>query len=84
MELSDFNRPALKRISDLSPGTFHHSIQVANLAEKVADEIGANALLVRTMALYHDIGKTMRPEFFTENLKHDITQTKNLPPRDSA
>ena len=84
MELSDFNRPALKRISDLSPGTFHHSIQVANLAEKVADEIGANALLVRTMALYHDIGKTMRPEFFTENQKQGINPHKNLPPRDSA
>lgn len=84
MELSDFNRAALKRISDLSPGTFHHSIQVANLAEKVADEIGANSLLVRTMALYHDIGKTMRPEFFTENQKQGINPHKNLLPRDSA
>lgn len=84
MELSDFNRPALKRISDLAPGTFHHSIQVANLAEKVADEIGANSLLVRTMALYHDIGKTMRPEFFTENQKQGLNPHKGLPPIDSA
>ena len=72
MEMSDFNRPALKRISELSPGTFHHSIQVSNLAEKVADSIGANSLLVRVMALYHDIGKTMRPEYFTENQKQGV------------
>ncbi len=84
LELSDFNRPALKRLSDLAPGTFHHSIQVANLAEKVADEIGANALLVRTMALSHDIGKTMRPEFFTENQKQGINPHTSLQPRDSA
>lgn len=84
MELSDFNRSALKRISDLAPGTFHHSIQVANLAEKVADEIGANSLLVRTMALYHDMGKTMRPEFFTENQKQGLNPHKSLPPLESA
>ena len=84
MELSDFNRPILKRLSNLAPGTFHHSIQVANLAEKVADGIGANSLLVRTMALYHDIGKTMRPEFFTENQKQGINPHKNLQPRESA
>ncbi len=84
MELSDFNRPALKRISDLAPGTFHHSIQVANLAEKVADFIGANPILVRSMALYHDIGKTMRPEYFTENQKQGINPHKDMPPLDSA
>ena len=75
MEMSDFNRPALKRISELAPGTFHHSIQVSNLAEKVADSIGANSLLVRVMALYHDIGKTMRPEYFTENQKQGVNPT---------
>ncbi|MEE1067374.1 MAG: HDIG domain-containing protein, partial [Fibrobacteraceae bacterium] len=73
MEMSDFNRPTLRRISELAAGTFHHSIQVANLAEKVANALGANALLVRVMALYHDLGKTMRPEFFTENQKKGIT-----------
>ena len=72
MEMSDFNRPTLRRISELAAGTFHHSIQVANLAEKVANALGANALLVRVMALYHDLGKTMRPEFFTENQKKGI------------
>jgi len=80
MEMSDFNRPALKRISEFAPGTFHHSIQVANLGEKVADAVGANSLLVRVMALYHDIGKTMRPEFFTENQKQGINPHQALNP----
>jgi len=84
MEMSDFNRPALKRISELAPGTFHHSIQVSNLAEKVADSIGANSLLVRVMALYHDIGKTMRPEYFTENQKQGINPHNNSLPEHSA
>ena len=84
MEMSDFNRPALKRISELAPGTFHHSIQVSNLAEKVADSIGANSLLVRVMALYHDIGKTMRPEYFTENQKQGVNPHNNLDPIQSA
>jgi len=84
MEMSDFNRPTLRRISELAAGTFHHSIQVANLAEKVANALGANALLVRVMALYHDLGKTMRPEFFTENQKKGITPHNNLDPYQSA
>ncbi len=83
MEMSDFNRPALKRISELAPGSFHHSIQVSNLAEKVAEYIGANALLVRVMALYHDIGKTLRPEFFTENQKNGINPHDSLDPYQS-
>ena len=84
MEMSDFNRPTLRRISELAAGTFHHSIQVANLAEKVANALGANALLVRVMALYHDLGKTMSPEFFTENQKKGITPHNNLDPYLSA
>lgn len=84
MEMSDFNRPTLRRISELAAGTFHHSIQVANLAEKVANALGANALLVRVMALYHDLGKTMRPEFFTENQKKGITPHDVLDPYQSA
>ena len=84
MEMSDFNRPALKRISELAPGTFHHSIQVSNLAEKVAESIEANSLLVRVMALYHDIGKTMRPEFFTENQKQGINPHNSLDPMQSV
>lgn len=84
MEMSDFNRPALKRISELAPGTFHHSIQVSNLAEKVAESIGADALLVRVMALYHDIGKTTRPEYFTENQKQGINPHDDNRPEYSA
>lgn len=84
MEMSDFNRPALKRISELAPGTFHHSIQVSNLAEKVAESIEANSLLVRVMALYHDIGKTMRPEFFTENQKQGINPHNSIDPNQSV
>ncbi len=84
MEMSDFNRPALKRISELAPGTFHHSIQVSNLAEKVADSIGANSLLVRVMALYHDLGKTMRPEYFTENQKQGVNPHNSLDPYQSV
>ena len=84
MEMSDFNRPALKRISELAPGTFHHSIQVSNLAESVAETIGANSLLVRVMALYHDLGKTMRPEYFTENQKQGVNPHNNLDPHQSV
>lgn len=84
MEMSDFNRPALKRISEYAPGTFHHSIQVSNLAEKVADSIGANSLLVRVMALYHDLGKTMRPEYFTENQKQGVNPHDSLDPAQSV
>lgn len=84
MEMSDFNRPALKRISELAPGSFHHSLQVSNLAEKAADYIGADALLVRVMGLYHDIGKTLRPEFFTENQKQGLNPHQSLDPYQSA
>jgi putative nucleotidyltransferase with HDIG domain len=66
-ELSETNKPVLKTLMMRSPGTFHHSLQVANLSEAAALAIGANALLVRVGALYHDIGKMERPEFFVEN-----------------
>jgi putative nucleotidyltransferase with HDIG domain len=66
-ELSDFNHPLLRHLSEYAPGSFHHSIQVGNLGEIAGERIGANTLLIRVMALYHDIGKTMRPEYFTEN-----------------
>jgi cyclic-di-AMP phosphodiesterase PgpH len=67
LELSDTNRPLLKELSTRAPGTFNHAIQVANLAEAAADAIGANALQARVGALYHDIGKMIRPEYFIEN-----------------
>ncbi|NMA68679.1 MAG: HDIG domain-containing protein [Desulfitobacterium sp.] len=67
LELSNPNRPILKRLLMEAPGTYHHSILVGNLAEAAAEEVHANAILVRVGALYHDIGKLKRPYFFIEN-----------------
>lgn len=67
IELSNTNNALLRKLSETTPGTFQHSIQVGNLAAEVADKIGANRQLVRTGALYHDIGKMSNPAFFTEN-----------------
>lgn len=67
IELSNTNTPLLRRLSKEAQGTFNHSMQVANLATEVANALGARALLVRTAALYHDIGKLKHPAFFTEN-----------------
>jgi len=69
VELADMNRPLLKELSLKAPGTLQHSLQVANLAEAAADKIGANSLLVKTGALYHDIGKMVKPEYYIENAK---------------
>jgi len=67
MELSDTNQKLLRELAENAPGTFQHSMQVANLAEEVIRNIGGNPLLVRTGALYHDIGKLANPGYFTEN-----------------
>jgi putative nucleotidyltransferase with HDIG domain len=67
LELTDFNHPLLRRMQMEAPGTYHHSLMVANLAEKAAIEVGANPLVCRTCALFHDIGKMSKPEYFTEN-----------------
>ncbi len=67
IELSNTNSELLRRMSEIAPGTFNHSIQVANLAGEIANKIGAKAQLVRTGALYHDIGKLTNPIYFTEN-----------------
>lgn len=67
VELSDLNRPLLRELSRKAPGTMQHSLQVANLSEEAARKIGADSLLVKTAALYHDIGKTLNPGFFIEN-----------------
>lgn len=67
IELSDMNKKLLRLMSEVAPGTFQHSIQVGNLAAEIARKIGGNAQLVRTGALYHDIGKTQNPIYFTEN-----------------
>ena len=83
VELADLNSPLLKTLSEKCPGTFQHATQVANLAAEAAKAIGANALLVRTGALYHDIGKSANPMFFTEN-QHEINPHKNLSYKESA
>ena len=67
IELSNTNNELLRRMSEIAPGTFNHSIQVANLAGEIANKIGAKGQLVRTGALYHDIGKLSNPIYFTEN-----------------
>jgi putative nucleotidyltransferase with HDIG domain len=84
LELSDTNSKLLKELSDKAPGTFHHSLQVANLAEAAANEIGANAMLVRVGALYHDIGKMEQPTYFTENQITNVNPHDDLPPKESA
>jgi putative nucleotidyltransferase with HDIG domain len=84
LELSDTNSKLLKELSDKAPGTFHHSLQVANLAEAAANEIGANAMLARVGALYHDIGKMEHPTYFTENQITSVNPHDDLPPMESA
>ncbi|MFP3040417.1 HDIG domain-containing protein [Treponema primitia] len=83
IELSDLNSPVLKRLFTAAPGTYSHSVMVANLAESACQEIGANPLLARVGAYYHDIGKIDQPDYFVENQtvynKHDT-----IPPRLSA
>lgn len=78
VELSNINNPLLRRLSETVPGTFQHSMQVANLAAEAAIRIGANSQLVRTGALYHDIGKMKNPVFFTENQTGGLNPHKNL------
>ncbi len=84
LELSDTNSKLLKELSNKAPGTFHHSLNVANLAEAAANEIGANAMLTRVGALYHDIGKMTNPTYFTENQLSSINSHDELDPKESA
>ena len=84
LELSDTNSPVFRVLSNKAPGTFHHSLQVANLAEAAADAIDANVLLTRVGALYHDIGKINRPNFFSENQRGSVSPHDDLSPKESA
>lgn len=83
-ELSNTNSKLLRELAEKAPGTFQHSLQVANLAEASANEINANAMLVRTGALYHDIGKMDNPMYFTENQSTNVNPHNELTPKDSA
>ena len=82
-ELSNTNKGTLRKMSEVAPGTFQHSITVGNLAAEIANRIGADSLLVRTGALYHDIGKMKAPVFFTEN-QVGVNPHKGLPYKESA
>ncbi len=84
LELSDVNHQLLKDLSLRAPGSFNHSLQVANLAEAAAAAIGANALLTRVGALYHDTGKMMNPEYFVENQRQSFDPHKDLSSEESA
>jgi putative nucleotidyltransferase with HDIG domain len=84
MELSQLNAPLLRRLQDEAPGTFHHSIIVANLAERAADLIGADALLVRVGCYYHDIGKVVQPGFYIENQMGGMNPHDGMDPKTSA
>ncbi|NDV82291.1 HD family phosphohydrolase [Bacteroides sp. 51] len=84
VELSNINNPLLRRMSETAPGTFQHSMQVANLAAEAAIRIGAKSQLVRTGALYHDIGKMENPAFFTENQLGGVNPHKKLGYEESA
>lgn len=84
IELSNPNHPLLKKILTETPGTYHHSIMVANLAEAACEAIGADGLLARVGCYYHDIGKTRRPAFFVENQMSGINPHDSLPPERSA
>ncbi len=84
LELCDLNNPLLRQLSQKIPGTFQHSLQVANLAEEACYKIGGNALLVRTGAMYHDIGKILNPRFFTENQVGEVSPHQDISSEESA
>lgn len=83
LELTDFNHPMLRQMQLEAPGTYHHSLVVAQLAENAANAIGANPLLARVCALFHDIGKTSKPEYFIEN-QRDVNPHDDANPSLSA
>ena len=84
VELSDTSRPLLRLLADKAPGTFQHSLQVMNLADAVARSIDANIPLIRAAALYHDIGKIVNPQCFTENETPGVRYHEGLSPKESA
>ena len=84
LELSDLGHPLLQRLAFEAPGTYHHSLMLANLAAAAADEIGANSILARVGAYYHDIGKVTKPGYFTENIRTGDNPHDELNPSMSA
>ena len=84
LESADLNHPLLKRMTLEAPGTYHHSLAVANLAEAGAEAIGANPTICRVCAYFHDIGKLVKPEYFTENMAGGVNSHDDLAPSMSA
>lgn len=84
LELSDYNHPLLSRMQLEAPGTWHHSLMVANLAENACNAIRANGLLARVSCMFHDIGKLVKPEYFTENQRNGINPHDQKTPSFSA
>ena len=84
LELTDFNHPLLRRMQMEAPGTYHHSLMVANLSENAAAAIGASPLLCRACCLFHDIGKLVKPEYFTENQRDSVNPHDEKNPSMSA
>ncbi|MBP5191252.1 MAG: HDIG domain-containing protein [Opitutales bacterium] len=84
LRLTNYNHPLLRKLQEMAPGTYHHSLMVAALSEKVAKEVGANPLICRCCALYHDVGKMEQPNYFTENQKPGENPHLDQPPAVSA
>src|SRR5947207_1640041 len=84
LEASDLNHPLLRRMTIEAPGTYHHSLVVAELAEAAAEAIGANATLCRVCAYFHDVGKLVKPDYFTENMSFERNPHEDLAPTMSA
>ena len=84
LEASDLNHPLLRRMTIEAPGTYHHSLVVANLAESAAEAIGANATLCRVCSYFHDVGKLVKPEYYTENMNFERNPHDDLAPTMSA
>jgi putative nucleotidyltransferase with HDIG domain len=84
LEASDLNHPLLRRMTIEAPGTYHHSLVVANLAESAAEAVGANGTLCRVCSYFHDVGKLVKPEYFTENMNFERNPHDDLAPTMSA
>src|SRR5213592_2266457 len=84
LEASDLNHPLLRQMTIEAPGTYHHSLVVANLAEAAAEAVGANATLCRVCSYFHDVGKLVKPEYFTENMNFGRNPHDDLAPTMSA
>src|SRR5207247_10140706 len=84
LQASGLNHPLLRRMTIEAPGTYHHSLVVANLAESAAEAIGANPTLCRVCSYFHDVGKLVKPEYYTENMNFERNPHDDLAPTMSA